>query len=178
MSFLGAAMSDYLEKKNPSRKDCESAIRRILMAEVLEQGQNKHFKNAMDFMNYFESLYPASPSLIKQVQRAIKSMNIPKDENGFFVIDKTPEQLAQDKEISALLKKTSAQVHPLYELEQVFLKADEKYKDYLYLLIKESDTLKDKYVTILDSSNGLIFYTKDRRALERILQSLIEKGMK
>ena len=67
------------QRRNPSRKECEDIIRRILMTEVLEKGTNEHFKTAADFMKYFESLYPASDSLTKQVQRAIKSLAMPKD---------------------------------------------------------------------------------------------------
>ena len=58
-------------RKNPSRETCEGIIRRILMTEVLEKGKNEHFRTAADFMKYFESLYPASDALTKQVQRAI-----------------------------------------------------------------------------------------------------------
>lgn len=76
-------------RKNPSRKECEDIIRRILMTEMLEKGKNEHFKTATDFMKYFESLYPASDSLTKQVQRAIKSLDMPKDPNGYFIINKT-----------------------------------------------------------------------------------------
>ena len=43
-------------RKNPSRETCEGIIKRILMTEVLENGSNKHFRFASDFMNYFESL--------------------------------------------------------------------------------------------------------------------------
>ena len=72
-------------RKNPSREACEKVIKRILMTEVLEHGSNKHFRFASDFMNYFESLYPASDALTKQVQRAVKAMDMPKDENGYYI---------------------------------------------------------------------------------------------
>ena len=52
-------------RKNPSRKECEDIIRRILMTEMLEKGKNEHFKTATDFMKYFESLDPASDSLTR-----------------------------------------------------------------------------------------------------------------
>ena len=58
-------------RKNPSRETCEGIIRRILMTEVLEKGKNEHFRTAADFMKYFESLYPASDALTKQVQRKL-----------------------------------------------------------------------------------------------------------
>ena len=159
--------------KSPSRKSCEEAIRRILMTEVLENGRNVHFKNAMDFMNYFESLYPPSAGLIKQVQRAIKAMDLPKDEAGFLLIDKTKSQLKQDAEVSHLLKRSHAQITELSEYETLFLALAPDYKSYLLKLIEESDTLKDKYITILDTSEGFIFYTKSRSTLSILLNSLI-----
>ena len=59
-------------RKNPSRETCEGIIKRILMTEVLENGSNKHFRFASDFMNYFESLYPASDA--PRQQRAISAL--------------------------------------------------------------------------------------------------------
>ena len=50
-------------RKNPSRETCESIIRRILMTELTQNGKNRHFRKATDFMSYFESLYPASDAL-------------------------------------------------------------------------------------------------------------------
>lgn len=160
--------------KNPSRKSCEEAIKRILITEVLEQGKNIHFKNAMDFMGYFEALYPPSPSLLKQVQRAIRAMDLPKDENGYFIIDKTKTQLKHDSEISHILNKSEAKIEPLEEYETLFMSVAPDYKNYLLQLIDESSTLQGKYITILNTSEGLIFYTKNKEALERILNSLIE----
>ena len=78
-------------RKNPSRETCEGIIKRILMAEVLQQGTNCHFKSAADFMNYFESLYPTSDALTKQVQRAVKALNMPKDDKGYFIVNKRNE---------------------------------------------------------------------------------------
>ena len=66
-------------RKNPSRETCESIIRRILMTELTQNGKNRHFRKATDFMSYFESLYPASDALTKQVQRAVQSLHMPKD---------------------------------------------------------------------------------------------------
>lgn len=88
-------------RKNPSRETCQKIIKRILVTEVLEKGCNEHFRQASDFMGYFQSLYPASDALTKQVQRAIKAMDMPRDERGYFIVNKTSEQFEQDKEISA-----------------------------------------------------------------------------
>lgn len=161
-------------QKSPSRKSCEEAIRRILVTEILEQGQNRHFKTAMDFMGYFEALYPPSPSLIKQVQRAIRSMDLPKDENGYFLIDKTKSQIREDNEISAVLSKSDACIMPLEEYETLFLALRPDYKSYLLKIIGESSTFKGKYITILDTSEGFIFYTKNKELLSAALSSLID----
>lgn len=160
-------------RQNPSRTACEDIIKRILMTEVLEKGTNEHFKTAADFMKYFESLYPASDSLTKQVQRAVKSLAMPKDDKGYFIINKTESQLSQDKEISFLMDKTSATLSSLDECETIFLNCDGRYKDYLYQLLSESESCKEKYVTMVNSSNGIIFYTKNRTQLEILLGSLI-----
>ncbi|MCR5416491.1 MAG: hypothetical protein K6E79_06835 [Pseudobutyrivibrio sp.] len=162
-------------KKNPSRKECEAIIKKILMTEVLERGTNEHFKTAADFMNYFQSLYPASDSLTKQVQRAVKALGMPKDERGYFIINKTAAQLEQDKEIAFLLTKTNASLCPLEEYESVFLKCSTKYKDYLYQLLSESDTFADKIITMLNTSNGIILYTNNKHQLEILLNSLINR---
>lgn len=162
-------------RKNPSRKECENIIKKILMTEVLERGTNEHFKTASDFMSYFQSLYPASSSLTKQVQRAVKSLAMPKDERGYFIINKTEEQLNQDKEISLLMKKTNSAIVPFEDYETVFLKADSKYKDYLFQLLSESDTFADKIITMINSSHGIILFTKNKQQLEIMINSLINR---
>ena len=167
---------DNTIRKNPSRKECEKAIRRILITEILENGKNKHFRMATDFITYFEALYPPSDSLTKQVQRAVKAMNMPKDEDGFFIIDRTPEQVAQDKELHALFDQANARVESLDDCQQLFLALDPDYRDYITYRISHSDTLQDKYVTIQETNNGLIIYTRDKKKLEQVLQRLMLLG--
>ncbi len=159
-------------KKNPSRAECEKAIRRILITEILENGKNKHFRMATDFITYFEALYPASESLTKQVQRAVKAMNMPKDADGYFIIDRTPEQVAQDRELHTLLSQAQAQIVSLDECETLFLSMDPDFRDFVSYRISKSDTLRDKYVTIQQTSNGLLIYTRDKKKLEQLLQRL------
>lgn len=160
-------------RKNPSRETCESIIRRILMTEILEKGKNEHFRSASDFMSYFESLYPASDALTKQVQRAVKSMNMPKDDFGYFIPNKTTEQFTHEKELSSLLQKADASVVSLEEYETLFLKADAALCSYLVHVIETSPLFEGKFLTIQQTSNGLIFYTKSRSQLEILLNSLI-----
>ncbi len=174
--YKESAMSESSTiRSNPSRKTCEDIIRRILMTEVLEKGTNEHFKTAADFMTYFQSLYPASDALTKQVQRAVKSMNMPKDERGYYIINKTADQLEADKEISYLLKKTSANIEDLSNFDTLFLQTEPEYKDYLYQILSDSDSFSEKCITILNTSNGLVFYTYQKQQLEVLLNSLINR---
>ena len=168
-------MENQNSRRNPSRKECEDIIRRILMTEVLEKGTNEHFKNATDFLGYFQSLYPAGDSLTKQVQRAVKAMNMPKDDRGYYIINKTEEQLVQEKELSYLLKKTHATPVSLSYCETLFLQVDSSYKDYLLKLIEDSITFSDKYVTIVNTSRGLLFYTEKKQQLKILLESLSKR---
>jgi len=159
-------------RKNPSRQVCENMIKRILMTEVLEKGTNAHFKQASDFMIYFESLYPASNSLTKQVQRAIKAMNMTKDSSGYFIINKTPKQLAQEDDLRFLLKKAEVSFDTLEDCETLFLKTSSVICSYLMEMIKDSITFQDKYVTMLQTSNGILFYTQNKKNLATLLESL------
>lgn len=163
-------------RKNPSRVTCEEQIKRILMTEVLEQGTNHHFKTAADFMKYFESLYPAGPGLTKQVQRAVKHLDMPKNAKGYFIINKTKEQIAQEDELTAALSKTDASILDVdLPLEVVFLKTDVSYRTYLKELILNSDIFQGKYETLLDSSHGLLFLTQNKNQLRTLIESLINK---
>ena len=175
--FGGKIMSEETMglRKNPSRKECEKIIKKILMTEVLERGTNEHFKSASDFMGYFKSLYPASDSLTKQVQRAVKSLGMPKDERGYFIINKTEAQLNQDKEIAFLMNKCNCELAPFEEYQTLFLKADGNYRDYLYQLLSESETFADKIITMINSSNGLILFTNNKQQLEIMVNSLINR---
>lgn len=158
-------------KTGPSRVDCEKSIRRILMTENLQNGKNLHFKNSSDFMPFFESLYPAGASLQKQVQRAIRSMNLAKDKDGFYLIDRTKDQLSDDKDIQKLLISAGAENPISSEMESVFLPlldADSELIHFLSKKISDSISFKDKYIAIIPAANGILFLTteKDRLLLE------------
>ena len=159
-------------RKNPSRETCEGIIKRILMTEVLEHGKNKHFRFSSDFMNYFESLYPASDALTKQVQRAVKALDMPKDESGYYIVNKTASQLEHEKEITQLLKNAHVSLHPMENVETLFLSVEKHLKSYLLHLIETSETFQGKYITIVETSNGLLFYTESKKQLHILLNSL------
>lgn len=162
-------MSQNRFKKNPSRETCESIIRRILTAEIGERGKNEHFRQAADFMPYFESLYLASDSLTKQVQRAIKMLNLPKDENGFFIINKSPLQVQQDNELKRIFQTSKPVFSDLSGCETVFLQVSTIYADYLMNLIAESESFQGTYAAMLKAFDGILFYTKDKNSLLNLL---------
>jgi len=158
--------------KNPSREKCESIIKRILMTEVLEHGSNQHFRFASDFMNYFESLYPASSGLTKQVQRAVKALDMPKDENGFYIVNKTTHQQEQDVEIRRMFELANATVVSMENAEPLFLACKPSATDYIYHLLLESDTFQGKYITLFPTAGGIMIYTNQRSQLTMLLNSL------
>ena len=160
--------------KNPSREACEKIIKRILVTEVLEKGRNTQFRSAASFMTYFESLYPASPGLTKQVQRAVRSMDLPKDENGFYMINKTGSQVAEDKEMRSLCMRYEVSMEDLDECGTVFLKVlTHAARAYLSDQLLSSKTFSDKIVTITETGNGLILYTDQKQRLMNNLKNTI-----
>lgn len=159
-------------RKNPSRQTCEGIIKRILNTEVIENGRNLHFKSATDFMTYFESLYLASDALTKQVQRAIKALSMPKDENGFLIVNKTTAQLEQEQELSRLFQLSNVTVDPMEHIETVFLSADAFARSYIIHLLEVSDICRDKILTLTETYNGILIYTQDKDILLEALNSL------
>ena len=163
-------------RKNPSRETCETIIKRILMTEVLQHGRNRHFKKAVDFMDYFESLYPPSDALSKQVQRAVSALNMPKDDDGYLIANKTADQFVQEQEISHMLADVSATVNPMEDVQTVFLSVPVPMQPLLIQRIEQLSAFEGKYITIVPSSNGLLFYTDCKNQLLILLNSLINQG--
>ncbi len=157
---------------NPSRETCESTIKRILNTEIAERGSNLHFKTAADFLPYFESLYPASDALTKQVQRAIKALHMPKDENGFFIANKTIEQFEQEQELSQVLSKANTHIHAMDDFSPIFLEVDSPYRTYLSHLLETSETFRPFILTNVETSNGLILFVKERENVLNLLNNL------
>lgn len=166
-------MNNYSPRKNPSREACQQIIKRILSVEVLEHGSNEHFRQASDFLGYFESLYPASDSLTKQVQRAIKAMNMPRDEKGYLIPNKTSSQLAQEKELQALFVKSSSVIDDMEDCQPLFLSLEPSFQDYALQLFSECETFQGTFVTAQKCSNGILFYTRNRKQLEILFHSLL-----
>lgn len=167
---------DYnsISRKNPSRKTCEDIIRRILTTEANMPGSGRHFRQAADFISYFESLYPASPSLTKQVQRVVASMKLARDTDGYFMIDRTQEEYALEQELAHLL--TEASLHPMEQSVPVLLEVEAPFRQYLIYLAEHSVPLRDKYDTILETSNGVLFYTSSPEKLKASIQELLDEG--
>jgi hypothetical protein len=159
-------------RRNPSRETCERTIQRILAAEISERGKNEHFRSASDFMSFFESLYPASDALTKQVQRAVKSLNMPKDADGYLIPDKTSEEVREENAFRALFADAGAQSVRLSGTMPIFLAVKPILISYLMSLISESPLFSGKYVTMLPCSNGILFFTEQPGALLALFENL------
>ena len=161
-------------RKNPSRETCENTIKRILMTEILQNGKNTHFRSASDFMSYFEALYPSSDALTKQVQRAVKSLNMPKDEFGYFIPNKTADQLKHETELKHLFQKAEFSFSSLENCEPLFLTVKKELKSYLIYMLENSPLFQGKFLTIQETNNGIIIYTKNPSQFKILINSLIE----
>jgi hypothetical protein len=60
-------------------------------------------------------------------------------------------------------------------LEVLFLRTEASYRSYLLELIQNSETFRGKYVTAMNTTDGILFYTTTKHQLKMLLQSLIEK---
>ena len=142
------------------------------MTEVLEHGSNKHFRFASDFMNYFESLYPASEALTKQVQRAIKALDMPKDADGYYIVNKTTKQLENETKMRDLLFDAEVAIHPMEQVQTIFLSVRPHMRSYMAHLIETTESFQGKYITLVETSNGLLIYTEQKNQLLTLLNSL------
>ncbi len=158
--------------KNPSRKSCEQTIKRILTREFEEYGENHHFKQASDFMIYFESLHPSSPGLTRQVQRAVSALNLPRDENGYFMINKTVEEYKAEQELSKLLQSSS--VANLEKCTPVLVKMESWKRDHVTYLMQSAAELRKLYETIVPADNGILIYTKTPEKLVSFFSNFIK----
>ncbi len=158
--------------KNPSRKSCEQTIKRILTREFEEYGENHHFKQASDFMIYFESLHPASPGLTKQVQRAVNALNLPRDENGYFMINKTVEEYKAEQELSQLL--LSSSLINLEPCTPVLLKTEVWKRRHIIHLMHSTPELQTLFETMLETDDGILIYTKNPEKLISFFSDFIK----
>ena len=153
-------------RKNPSRETCESIIRRILMTELTQNGKNRHFRKA---------LYPASDALTKQVQRAVQSLHMPKDADGFFIVDKTAAQVEQEQCLGKLFADANVSLHPMEQVETVFLSVPSHMQELLLHTFEQSDRFAGQILTIVRTCNGLLIYTEDKKQLLSLLNRLINQ---
>lgn len=123
-------------------------------------------------MIYFESLHPASPSLTKQVQRAVSSLNLARDENGYFMIHKTVEEYQAEQELARLLE--TASLSNLHNYTPVFIKTEPWKRSILMQMIASISEMRMLYETIAETGDGLILYTKFPDKLIGYLSDFIE----
>lgn len=137
--------------------------------------KNRHFRKATDFMSYFESLYPASDALTKQVQRAVQSLHMPKDADGFFIVDKTAAQVEQEQCLGKLFADANVSLHPMEQVETVFLSVPSHMQELLLHTFEQSNLFAGQILTIVRTCNGLLIYTEDKKQLLSLLNRLINQ---
>ena len=98
---------------------------------------------------------------------------MPRDERGYFIVNKTSEQFEQDKEISRLLQSSEASLKSLEESEPVLLEVPTELADYLMYTLSSSISLKGHYDTMVKAYNGIIIYTRERSRILSYLQTLL-----
>ncbi len=157
--------------KNPSRKECEKIILRILTREIEEYGRNHHFKQASDFMPYFESLHPASPGLTKQVQRAITSLNLPRDKNGYFLVNISEEEYHAECELAHLLHGSS--IVDLSDYTPILIKVDAWNRRPIIHFMESVPNLNALYEMLAEADSGILVYTKTPEKLISYLTKYI-----
>ena len=79
-----------------------------------------------------------------------------------------------EEELERIFKNSSASLSE-QKFETVFLYINKKYLDYVYELIEGSESFKEIYITMIKSSNGIIFLTETKTRLEILLKSLLTK---
>ena len=63
-------------------------------------------------------------------------------------------------------------VDPMEQYETVFLSADAYVRRYLMHIMQETSAFHEKFLTVVETSNGLLFYTKNKSQLLVLLNSL------
>ena len=160
------------KKRTPSRAECEAIIKKILTTEAQARTVNSTFKKPSDFMGYFESLYPPSAALTKQVQRAIAALDMARDSKGYYIINKSKEQSNQDNDIRRLLTEAQYSVDPLETDSTVFLKIEGSFVDFVLHKLADSITMKPYITTMVPCYNGILIYTKDKEKVIELFNSL------
>lgn len=160
------------KKRTPSRTECENMIKKILLTEVENRTVNATFKKPSDFMSFFESLYPPSPALSKQVQRAIKSLNMAKDENGYYILNKSQEQSNQDNTLKALLLEADYTITSLDSAETIFLQLESDYIDFVMNKLANSISARPHIITMIPTINGILIYTNEKSRLFDLLDNI------
>ena len=158
--------------KNPSRKSCEQMIQKILSRELEIYGANRHFKHASDFLVYFESLYPPSPGLTRQIQRAVSSMNLARDKDGYYMIHKTVEEYKAEQELSHMLRFSS--LSSLNECTPLLLQTESWQQASVIHLLKSIPKIYALIETLAGADNGVIIYTKEPEPLTTLIKEFME----
>ena len=88
------------------------------------------------------------------------------------VIEKM-QRFYQEREITQTFEKAHVSIHSMENIDTIFLSADAPLRSYLVHLLETSQTFQGKYLTLLETCNGILIYTENRNQLLILLNSLI-----
>lgn len=100
-------------------------------------------------------------------------MNLLKDEDGFYTLERSEENLRNQEEIRRLFR-SHVKLIPSSDLRTMsflFLAVESPEKEYLLQLLSREKSLSGKYLTMMDSSNGILFLTEQPDVLLSALSS-------
>ena len=98
---------------------------------------------------------------------------MPKDEDGFFIVDRTVKQMEKEKSLKAILSESESVVTDLSGYAPILVKTDPHNRIYLMHLISEVSTLNDKIAAMTECSVGVILYTVEKEKVLSILDRLL-----
>jgi hypothetical protein len=92
-------------------------------------------------------------------------------------VNKTVDQFEQEQEIRRAFAQADVSIDSMEQIETVFVSAAVHMRTYLIHLLEESVTFEGKFLTILETSNGLLIYTNNKKQLLVLLNSLTNEAV-
>lgn len=92
-----------------------------------------------------------------------------------FIVDKTAAQVEQEQCLGKLFADANVSLHPMEQVETVFLSVPSHMQELLLHTFEQSDLFAGQILTIVRTCNGLLIYTEDKKQLLSLLNRLINQ---
>ena len=90
-------------------------------------------------------------------------------------MDKTAAQVEQEQCLGKLFADANVSLHPMEQVETVFLSVPSHMQELLLHTFEQSDLFAGQILTIVRTCNGLLIYTEDKKQLLLLLNRLINQ---